>query len=53
VKRIECRGFELVVHQIPSRGEIDVTPPAWADGNADFFFGYDPEGNQLGIRQQT
>ena len=90
--RLECHGFELVVHQIPPHiavditierppkrrvsgairldypvasinksrtaarelgGDIDVAPPAWADRNANFFFGYDPEGNQFGVRQQT
>ncbi len=34
-------------------GDIDVDPPAWADRDANFFFGYDPEGNQFGVRQQT
>ena len=34
-------------------GDIDVAPPAWADRDANFFFGYDPEGNQFGVRQQT
>ena len=33
-------------------GGIDVVPPPWADPNANFFFGYDPEGNQFGVRQQ-
>ena len=88
--RLECHGFELVVHQIPQHiaegitierppkrrvsgairldypvadiehsrtaarklgGDIDVAPPKWADPNANFFFGYDPEGNQFGVRQ--
>ena len=34
-------------------GDIDVAPPEWADRTANFFFGYDPEGNQFGVRQQT
>jgi len=90
--RLECHGFELVVHQIPqpmaanivlerppkrrtwgairldypvadiekSRnaaralgGDIDVAPPEWADRNANFFFGYDPEGNQFGVSQRA
>jgi len=90
--RLECHGFELVVHQIPTHiaggitierppkrrvsgairldfpvasieksrtaarelgGDIDVDPPAWADRDANFFFGYDPEGNQFGVREQT
>ena len=89
--RLECHGFELVVHQIPQHiaagitidhppkrrvsgairldypvasieksrtaarelgGDIDVAPPAWAD-HANFYFGYDPEGNQFGVRQRT
>ena len=90
--RLDCHGFELVVHQIPQHiaagitidrpperrvsgvirldypvadieksrtaarklgGDIDVAPPGWADANAKFFFGYDPEGNQFGVRQDT
>ena len=34
-------------------GDIDVAPPAWADRDANFFFGCDPEGNQFGVREQT
>lgn len=88
--RLDCRGFELIVHQIPkyiadgivverppkrrisgairldypvpdvdeSRkkarplgGDIDEEPPAWADRDANFYFGYDPEGNQFGVRE--
>jgi predicted enzyme related to lactoylglutathione lyase len=30
-------------------GDIDDAPPEWADRNANFFFGYDPEGNQFGV----
>jgi hypothetical protein len=87
---LHCRGFQLIVHQIPkpiaddievakpperrvwgairldfsvlniddSRkralslgGDIDDVPPAWAERNAKFYFGYDPEGNQFGVRQ--
>jgi predicted enzyme related to lactoylglutathione lyase len=33
-------------------GEIDDAPPAWADRNANLFFGHDPEGNQFGVRQR-
>jgi predicted enzyme related to lactoylglutathione lyase len=89
--RLDCFGFELVVHQIPqpiangivverppkrrtagairldyavrdlvesrkrSRslgGDIDDAPPQWADRNANFYFGHDPEGNQFGVSQQ-
>jgi catechol 2,3-dioxygenase-like lactoylglutathione lyase family enzyme len=31
-------------------GAIDEKPPDWADPGAKFFFGYDPEGNQFGVR---
>jgi predicted enzyme related to lactoylglutathione lyase len=31
-------------------GDIDDVPPNWAVGRTDFFFGYDPEGNQFGVR---
>jgi predicted enzyme related to lactoylglutathione lyase len=87
--RLECRGFELIVHQIPQHiangividhppkrrvtaairldypvrdvadsrrkaralgGDIDETAPPW-DRDAKFFFGYDPEGNQLGVNE--
>ena len=34
-------------------GEIDAAPPAWADPNANFFFGHDPEGNQFGVSQRN
>jgi predicted enzyme related to lactoylglutathione lyase len=90
--RLGCRGFELVVHQIPRHiadtimieqppkrrvwgairldypvhdiaasrqaahglgGSIDATPPEWADRDANFFFGYDPEGNQFGVSEQA
>jgi predicted enzyme related to lactoylglutathione lyase len=33
-------------------GDIDESPPAWADRNANFFFGHDPEGNQFGVNQR-
>ena len=88
---LECDGFELVVHQIPTQiadtiviaqppirrvwgavrldfpvasvadsrklarslgGEIDDAPPAWADRNANLFFGHDPEGNQFGASER-
>jgi predicted enzyme related to lactoylglutathione lyase len=90
--RLECRGFELVVHQIPPHiaagivierppqrrtagairldfplrsvaesrrkarelgGDIDDTPPEWADSSAKVFFGQDPEGNQFGVTEST
>ena len=34
-------------------GGIDDAPPEWAERNANFFFGYDPEGNQFGVRQEA
>ena len=30
-------------------GDVDEAPPPWAARDADFFFGYDPEGNQFGV----
>ena len=30
-------------------GNIDDAPPAWAERSANFYFGYDPEGNQFGV----
>jgi catechol 2,3-dioxygenase-like lactoylglutathione lyase family enzyme len=33
-------------------GEVDDAPPAWADRNANLFFGHDPEGNQFGVSQR-
>jgi predicted enzyme related to lactoylglutathione lyase len=33
-------------------GDIDAAPPEWADRNSNFYLGYDPEGNQIGVRQQ-
>lgn len=30
-------------------GDVDDVPPPWASRDADFFFGYDPEGNQFGL----
>jgi hypothetical protein len=89
---LNCRGFELIVHQIPGHiadqitiaqppvrrvwgavrldfpvqsivdsrasarslgGDIDDAPPPWADRNANFFFGYDPEGNQFGACERA
>jgi predicted enzyme related to lactoylglutathione lyase len=89
---LDCRGFKLVVHQIPKEiannitidrppkrrisgairldypvkniedsrkaarsfgGDIDDAPPPWANGNANFYFGYDPEGNQFGVSQRA
>ena len=34
-------------------GDIDDAPPPWANGNANFYFGYDPEGNQFGVSQRV
>lgn len=34
-------------------GEIDDVPPDWADRNANFFLGYDPEGNVFGASQHA
>jgi hypothetical protein len=33
-------------------GDVDDAPPAWADPNANFFLGYDPEGNQFGVSER-
>ena|SRR5687768_13249978 len=33
-------------------GDIDERPPQWADATANFFFGYDCEGNQFGISER-
>ena len=33
-------------------GCIDEDPPAWADRDANFFLGNDPEGNVFGVSQQ-
>lgn len=33
-------------------GDVNDAPPAWADPNANFFFGYDPEGNQFGVSER-
>ena len=88
--RLECCGFELIVHQIPRHmadgiaidrppqrrtssairldypvrniaesrrharllgGDIDESPPPWADQAARFYCGYDPEGNQFGVAE--
>ena len=32
-------------------GKIDDKPPEWADPSTSFVFGYDPEGNQFGVRE--
>ena len=34
-------------------GDIDETPPSWADGETSFYLGYDPEGNVFGVSQQV
>jgi predicted enzyme related to lactoylglutathione lyase len=34
-------------------GDIDDAPPEWANRDANFYFGYDPEGNQFGVNQRT
>jgi predicted enzyme related to lactoylglutathione lyase len=34
-------------------GKIDDKPPGWADPSAKFFLGYDPEGNQFGVREHA
>jgi hypothetical protein len=31
-------------------GHIDVLPPPWARGDENFFLGYDPEGNVIGVK---
>ena len=85
---LECRGFHLVVHQIPPAfaqsivvsappvrrestalrldfpvddieqarreakrlgGQIDERPPSWAVDSSNFYLGYDPEGNVIGV----
>lgn len=90
--RLECDGFELIVHQIPPHlaadikidtpperrvwaairldypvadlgesrriaqslgGGIDATPPEWADPHENFYYGYDPEGNQFGVSERA
>lgn len=33
-------------------GSIDEDPPAWADRDANFYLGNDPEGNVFGVSQQ-
>jgi predicted enzyme related to lactoylglutathione lyase len=89
---LNCRGFNLIVHQIPKQfadhitiaqpperraevpmrldypvrsvsdarriacslgGEIDEAPPGWAERNANFFLGCDPEGNVFGVTEAT
>jgi predicted enzyme related to lactoylglutathione lyase len=34
-------------------GDVDDTPPEWADSSANFFLGYDPEGNVIGVSQHA
>ena len=34
-------------------GGIDDVPPEWADRNANFFLGHDPEGNQFGVSERV
>jgi predicted enzyme related to lactoylglutathione lyase len=34
-------------------GEIDDSPPEWADRSANFFLGYDPEGNVFGVSEHA
>jgi catechol 2,3-dioxygenase-like lactoylglutathione lyase family enzyme len=43
---VECRRAARALG-----GKIDDNPPDWADPDANFFFGYDPEGNQFGVRE--
>jgi predicted enzyme related to lactoylglutathione lyase len=33
-------------------GDIDDAPPPWAERSANFYFGYDPEGNQFGVSRR-
>lgn len=33
-------------------GDVDDAPPPWAERDANFFFGYDPEGNQFGLSER-
>jgi predicted enzyme related to lactoylglutathione lyase len=33
-------------------GDVDDAPPAWAERDSGFFFGYDPEGNQFGVSER-
>lgn len=88
---LNCRGFNLIVHQIPPHlaaditleqpphrraegalrlnlpvisiaearrlarslgGDVDDTPPAWADPNANTFLGHDPEGNVFKLSER-
>lgn len=34
-------------------GQIDESPPPWADRNSNFYLGFDPEGNVFGVSQQS
>jgi predicted enzyme related to lactoylglutathione lyase len=88
---LDCRGFNLIVHQIPPHlldcveleqpphrradgsvrlnfpvtsisearrlarslgGDVDDSPPAWADPNANTFLGHDPEGNVFKLSER-
>ncbi len=90
--RLNCRGFDLIVHQIPKHiaagismqqpperriwgalrlnfqvqsiadsrkvarsfgAEVDDAPPEWAEPKANFFLGYDPEGDVFGVEQHA
>jgi hypothetical protein len=33
-------------------GDVDSAPPPWAGNDTSLFLGYDPEGNQFGVRQR-
>ena len=33
-------------------GDIDDTPPGWADPDTNFYLGNDPEGNVFGVSQK-
>jgi hypothetical protein len=33
-------------------GDIDDVPPAWANRDSNFYLGYDPEGNVIGVSRQ-
>jgi catechol 2,3-dioxygenase-like lactoylglutathione lyase family enzyme len=34
-------------------GDVDDAPPPWADPKSNFWFGYDPEGNQFGLNERS
>lgn len=89
---LNCRGFNLIVHQIPQHiadeivleqpphrrldgairlsfpvqniaetrrlarslgGQLDDTPPEWAEPNANTFLGCDPEGNVFKVSEHA